>query len=110
MHRRRRWPSTEEVRHVDVRDAALAFPSSGRVMEVLKHEGERVVAGEVIARLDSEPQRLAPAQAQAAARVAEARLRRTEAGARREDLAEASAVLAQRQATRRRADDNLQRT
>src|SRR5688572_19128365 len=61
--------------NVDIRDVSLAFRVGGRVESVLKQEGDAVAAGEVIARLDQAPFKLAVAQAQAAVDVAQAQLK-----------------------------------
>lgn len=68
-------------------------------------EGERVAEGDVLARLEAAPYRLAVEQARAAVEVSRARLARTQAGFRREDIAEARALLAQRKAALARAGD-----
>lgn len=41
--------------NVDIRDVALSFRVSGRIVEVLHEEGDRVNAGEVLAVLDKQP-------------------------------------------------------
>jgi len=96
--------------NVDLHDVTLAFRIGGRVEAVLKKEGDAVVAGETIARLESAPYRVAADQARATVEVARAELARVEAGARREDISEARAVLAERKAGARRAEDLLQRS
>lgn len=95
--------------NVDIRDVTLAFRVNGRVDEVLKQEGDHVKKGEVIARLDPAPYKLAVAQAKKAVEVAKANLKLMEAGARREDIAQARALLKERKAARIRAEDNLKR-
>lgn len=41
--------------NVDIRDVALSFRVSGRILHVLCEEGDRVSAGDVVAVLDKEP-------------------------------------------------------
>ena len=77
--------------NVDLRQVDLAFNNSERIAAVAAQEGDRVRAGEVLARLDSE--RLRPQVEEAAARVeaqkqALARLRH---GNRREEIDQARA-------------------
>ena len=83
---------TPQVFHgnVDIRDVTLAFRVNGRVDAVLKQEGDHVKKGEVIARLDPAPYELAVARAKKAVGVAKAQLKLLEAGARREDIAQAT--------------------
>ena len=95
--------------NVDIRDVTLAFRVGGRVAAVLKKEGDRVQAGEVLARLDPAPYRAALLQSAAAVEVAQAQLRRIRAGSRQEDLSEVRAMLAEREAARLRAEDNFAR-
>jgi len=95
--------------NVDIRDVTLAFRVSGRVETVLKTEGDQVAPGEVMARLDKAPFQLALAQAKAAADVALAQLKNVEAGARREDISQARAVLSERKTALIRAEDTYER-
>lgn len=95
--------------NVDIRDVSLAFRVPGRVKEVLKDEGDHVQPGEILARLDEAPFQLALEQAQAAAEVALAQLKNVEAGARREDITQARAVLQERKAALARAQDTYER-
>ncbi len=96
--------------NVDIHDVTLAFRVPGRVTKVLKNEGDHVRPGEVIAMLDAAPYRLALEQARAAVDVANAQLARVEAGARREDISEARAILSERKAAREQAEDTYERT
>jgi HlyD family secretion protein len=56
-------------------DAAVAAKTSGRIRELTVREGDRVEAGQVIARLDDEQIRAREEQATAVVRQAEARVR-----------------------------------
>ncbi len=96
--------------NVDIRDVSLAFRVGGRVAAVLKREGEQVNAGELIARLDPAPYRIALDQALAGVDAAKAALARVESGFRREEIAEARALLEQRRAARANADEVFGRT
>ena len=75
------------------------FEQAGRIAELLVDEGDRVVAGQVLARLDDRLARARVARAEAAVAAAEARLRLAERGARRQEIdaaaAEADAAAAQ---------------
>jgi len=95
--------------NVDIRDVSLAFRVPGRLDEVRKSEGDHVEAGEVVAILDKTPYELQLAQAKAAAEVASAQVKSVEAGARREDISQARAVLAERKASAERAKDTFER-
>jgi len=53
--------------NVDLREVDLAFNNNERIAEVLVEEGDRVHAGELVARVDTS--RLVPEEAQAAANV-----------------------------------------
>lgn len=96
--------------NVDIRDVTLAFRLSGRLDEMRKNEGDHVEAGEVVAVLDKAPLELQLAQARAAAEVAAAQVKSVEAGARREDISQARAVLAERKAAADRAQNTFERT
>lgn len=95
--------------NVDIRDVTLAFRVPGRVEKVLVTEGDHVKAGQALASLDRVPFELTLAQARAAAEVARAQLKNVEAGARREDISQARAVLKERQAAQARANDTYER-
>ncbi|WP_234186716.1 secretion protein HlyD [Shinella sp. NM-101] len=79
--------------NVDIREVNLAFRVPGRVAEMLVDEGDRIKAGETIARIDAAPFEAALAQAEgslAAARAGEALLI---AGSRAEDIARLQAQM-----------------
>jgi HlyD family secretion protein len=78
---------------VEATDAQLGFQAPGRVAEIAVREGDRVRAGDVLARLDSAE--AAARRAQAAAQVAAARaaLAELEGGARQEEVEAARAAL-----------------
>ena len=69
-------------RVVPVTWAELAFATPGRVHEILISEGDRVDAGQVLARLDAAELEAGVAQAEDALTTARAQLAQLEAGAR----------------------------
>ncbi len=71
---------------VPVREARLSFEVSGRVAEVLVDEGDRVEAGQVVARLEQTDWQQRVAEAEAALEVARSRLAQVQAGARAEEI------------------------
>lgn len=79
---------------VEATDAQLGFQMPGRIAVLQPREGEAVVAGAEIARLDAAELEARRAQAVAAVTVAEAVLAEVEAGSRREEIAQARAALA----------------
>jgi multidrug resistance efflux pump len=81
-------PATVEA--VDQR-VDLAFEQTGRVAEVLVHEGDRVVAGQLLARLDDRVARAGVARAEAALAAAEARRDLALRGPRAEEVRAAQA-------------------
>jgi HlyD family secretion protein len=93
-------PATEIILYgnVDLREVELPFNDSERVEAVLVSEGDRVVSGQVLARLDTG--RLAAQAAQAAAQVAaqQQAVDKLHAGSRPEEIAQARANVAQTQA------------
>ena len=71
----------------------LTFPTPGRVVEVTVEVGDRVEAGAVLARLDTEQLQLQRDQAQAALNSAQAHLDQLRSPARAEEIASAEANL-----------------
>ncbi|SDK03513.1 secretion protein HlyD [Aliiruegeria lutimaris] len=90
--------------NVDVRTVDLAFRVGGRISEMPVEEGDRVAAGDVLARLDPVPlqQTLAAAEAQVAA--AQAALDKAVAGNRPQEIAQAEALVDQRKAALDRSE------
>jgi HlyD family secretion protein len=76
-----------------VSQSRLSFPSAGRVREVLVAVGDRVTAGQPLARLDDTVLRAAVDQAQAGYDSAVAKLQQAQAGSRPEDVAAAQAQV-----------------
>ena len=103
-------PPADRVRasgHVEATDVQLAAQVGGRLLELLAIEGDRVKAGDPIARLDTADTKLALARAQAEREQADAQLRLMLAGARPEDIRHAEAQAAGADADVRAADAEL---
>ncbi|RJQ80117.1 MAG: HlyD family efflux transporter periplasmic adaptor subunit [Desulfobacteraceae bacterium] len=75
--------------HIEIRDAQLAFKEQERIAEVLVEEGDRVAAGRILARLDTQRlnAQIREAEAQAAAR--RQILNRLLAGPRKQEIDQA---------------------
>lgn len=71
----------------------LSFEQSGRIVELLVDEGDRVTAGQVVARLDDRIARARVARAEAAVAAAEARLSLAQRGARKDEIRAAAAEV-----------------
>ena len=90
-------PPADRVRaagQVEATDVQVAAQVGGRLLELRVTEGDRVVAGQVIARLDTADAELALARARAERDQVDAQLRLLRAGARIEDVRQAEAQLA----------------
>jgi len=77
--------------NVDLRQVDLPFKDNERIIEVLAQEGDRVHAGQVLARLDVDRLQARIAQARAQVAVRREVLRRLENGSRPEEIAQARA-------------------
>ena len=95
--------------NVDIRQVDLGFRIPGRIMTMAVEEGVKVAAGTSLARLDTRPlgDTLASADAQLAQADAELAKRRN--GNRAQDVAQARAQLAERQAAVVKARADLER-
>ncbi len=82
---------------------------SGRVEELLVDKGDRVKAGQVLARLDDREIRAQLGQAAASRRAAEARLNEALAGLRPQEIDRAKAVMEEAEANLRTSKLNLER-
>ena len=89
--------------NLEVTDAQLGFKIPGRVIERLVSEGNRVKAGQLVARLDSTEQQEQLALRQAELAGAEAALAALVAGSRPQEIAAAEATLRSAEADRDRA-------
>jgi HlyD family secretion protein len=85
--------------NVDIREVTLGFRVAGKLAKLLYDEGDKVKAGEVIARLDDEPYRNQVANAQAQVESLRARLKLRETGNRPEEIAQARSLVREREAT-----------
>ena len=95
--------------NVDLRQVDLPFKDNERITEVLVQEGDRVTAGQVLARLDTG--RLVPRIAQAEAQVAvqSEALKRLKNGSRPEEVAQARASVASARADAENAKSQFDR-
>jgi len=86
-------PALKLYGNVDIRGVDLGFRVPGKLLEVLKDEGDAVKAGETLARLDRQPYEyeLATATAQVAAAEADQRMKKS--GYRSEDIEQTRAAL-----------------
>jgi HlyD family secretion protein len=90
-------PPSTEVRasgHVEATEVRLAPKAGGRVVDVAVKEGDRVETDAVVARIDPRDPELTIERAKAEQQQAEAQLRLLQAGARREEIAQAEAEAA----------------
>jgi len=86
-------PTSDLVLHgnVDIRQVELAFNSSGRIEQMLAHEGDRVRKGQLLAGLDTRRLNIAVAQAEAQVAVQRQVVARNAAGSRPEEIRKARA-------------------
>ena len=89
--------------NIEVVDAQLGFKIPGRVVERLVSEGERVTAGQLIARLDDSEQKEQLALRRAELAGVESMLAELEAGSRPQEVAAAEASVRSAEADRDRA-------
>ncbi|MEJ2157888.1 MAG: HlyD family efflux transporter periplasmic adaptor subunit [Desulfobacteraceae bacterium] len=92
---------------IEVTQVELAFKIPGRLLERLVDEGDRVTAGQIVARLDDVDQKLQVARAQAQAAAAKALLAQLESGSRAQEVARARAQLQQAGAAAKAAESRL---
>lgn len=85
--------------NVDIREVTLGFRVPGKLAKLLYDEGDRVKAGEVMARLDDEPYRNQLASAQAQVESLRARLKLRQTGNRPQEIAQARSLVREREAT-----------
>lgn len=88
--------------NIEVTDAQLGFKVPGRVVERLVSEGDRIKAGQLVARLDDAEQNEQLALRRAELAGVEAALAALEAGARPQEIAAAEATLGSVEAERNR--------
>lgn len=92
---------------VEITQVELGFKISGRLAERPADEGRPVAAGEVVASLDAQDQKLKVALAEAESHAARARLQELENGSRPEEIAQAHAQLQQANAAARTAQSRF---
>jgi len=95
--------------NVDIREVQLGFRVGGRLDAVVVDEGDRVAAGDLLARLDEGPQRDGLAAAEARAEEARAVLARLEAGSRPQEIERARAAVREAEAALKNAEQTLYR-
>jgi HlyD family secretion protein len=107
----RRTDTTGPLRasgYVEATDVRIAPQVGGRIMELPVAEGDRVAVDALIARLDTSDAEIALRRAQAERDQAAAQLRLLQAGARAEDIRQASAQAESADADVRAAQSELQ--
>ena len=95
--------------NVDIRSVDLGFRVPGRIADMPVDEGARVAAGAKLAQLDTRPLSDAVAVAEADIAAADADLARRVNGNRPQDIAQAGATVAERQATFAKAREDYER-
>ena len=95
---------------VEATDAQLGFQAPGRIVSLSPREGDRVTAGQELARLDRAELEARRAQSEAQVEAARAALSELEHGSRREEIAQARAALAVAEERRQDAERDLART
>src|SRR3974390_1069251 len=90
--------------NVDIREVNLGFRVSSRIAEVLRDEGDEVKAGEVLARLDDEPYRREVEESRGQVAALQAHLQLLETGNRPQEIAQARALVREREVTAANAE------
>jgi HlyD family secretion protein len=104
--------TTDAIRasgHIEATEIRLAAKVGGRLLEAPLEEGDTVMAGELVARLETVDAEHKLAQARANVEAADAQLRLLLAGSRAEDLRRAEDQMAQAQAELDAARRDLER-
>ena len=95
---------------IETTETELSFKQPGRVSERLVDEGQRVAAGQVVARLENDQVRQELAGREAEAAAARAALAELQAGSRIEEVAQAEANVVRLRAESVRAGDEYLRS
>lgn len=95
--------------NVDIREVQLGFRVAGRLERMNFEEGDAVVAGTVLATLDSKPLRDSLAQAEARVAEAEARLALLRTGSRPQEIEQARARVSEAEAALKNAGQEYER-
>ncbi len=96
--------------NVDIREVTLGFRVPGKLAKLAYDEGDKVKEGEVLASLDDEPYRYQLANAQAQVESLRARLKLRETGNRPQEIAQARALVREREATAANAERSFKRS
>jgi HlyD family secretion protein len=112
-----RWPWESDDNHkpivlsgtVDARQIDLSFQAPGRIAKLLADEGHRVEAGDAVAELDPTDLQLAVVRARAQAESARKTFSVLRAGSRPQEVRAAVAAVAQAEADKRFADQEVVR-
>lgn len=84
--------------NIETTEVQVSFQVAGRIEKRIVSEGDQVKAGQEVARLDATELQQAAAQAEAAAKQAQAALAELEAGSRPEEIQQAEAAAAKARA------------
>ncbi|CDH20657.1 secretion protein HlyD [Xenorhabdus bovienii] len=95
--------------NVDVRTVNLSFRVAGKLAALQVDEGDAITAGQALGQLDNAPFINALNQAKATRDAAKANLAKTEAGYRKEEIAQVRAETTQKESAFRFADSFLKR-
>lgn len=95
--------------NVDIRQVELGFRVSGRIQEMRFEEGDPVAEGDLMARLDQQPYENDLHLAAAEVAGERANLQLLETGTRPEEIAQARALVAERQAALANAKQQFER-
>lgn len=95
--------------NVDIRQIALAFNGSGRILALAKEAGDSVSKGDVLGALDNENLRLQAKQIEAQIEATQANARNLRDGARPEEIARAKSAVAAAQAQAKKAQADYAR-
>ena len=96
--------------NIDVRQVDLAFLVEGKIVELSVDEGNKIAAGQLLARLDVDPYNDTVAVAEARVENQAALVAKLEAGSRPQELARARADVEEARARLANAEGTLQRT
>ncbi len=105
-------PSASELRvygNIDIRKADLAFSEQERIAQVLVEEGDRVTAGQVLARLQTNRLEAQIREIQAQIAAQQEVVKRLEAGTRPQEIEQVRAEVAAAKATVRNSMLNFER-
>ena len=95
--------------NIDIREVKLAFNGSERIAEILVQEGDHVVRGQLLARLQTKLLNAQLQEAQAALDAQQQVVKKLESGSRPEEIKKAEAELAAARARAKAARDSYRR-